>query len=73
MALYIDNIVSLINEYIKYDNNLLICNKYFKESKLKYYKFNKYYSLKYYNDVKFRKLIKLNIPCNRISLNLKGK
>jgi hypothetical protein len=42
---YIQNIVYLINEYIKDDNNLLICNKYLKELKLKYYKFNQKYSL----------------------------
>ena len=66
---YIDGIMNEINEYIQ-DNNLLVCNKYLKGLKLRYYKFNQKYSLKYYNDEKFKKLIQSKIPSNKLGLNL---
>ena len=57
-------------EIIKYvDNkNLYDCNKYLYS--LKYYKFNTEYSLQYYDDAQFRKLVQLKIPKNKLSLNL---
>jgi hypothetical protein len=42
---YLDNVIRIINEYIKYDNDLLNRNKYPYNSKLKYFKLNKKYSL----------------------------
>ena len=38
--------------------------------KLRYYKFNKKYSLKYYYNEKFRKSIQSEIPSNKLSINL---
>ena len=66
----IHSIVYQINEYIEDDNNLLVCNKYLKGLKLRYYRFNKKYSLKYYNNEEFRKLIQSKILSNKLSLNL---
>ena len=43
----IDIIIYLINDYIKDDSELLNCNKYLFNLKLKYFKLNKIYSLKY--------------------------
>ena len=50
---YIHDIMYLINEFIKDDNNLFNCNRYLKNLKLKYYKLNKINSIKFYNDLIF--------------------
>ena len=54
---YINDIIYKINEYIKDDNNLLNCNKYLNELKLKNYKLNIEYSLKYCNKRKIKNLL----------------
>lgn len=67
---YVKDIIYLINEFIKNDNNLLECNKYLNELKLKYYKFNKKYSLRYYFDNDFRNLINSKITNSKLQINL---
>ena len=67
---YIKDIIYKINEYIKDDNNLLNCNKYLNELKLKNYKLNIEYSLKYYNNIHFQKLIHSKIINSRLQLSL---
>ena len=58
---YVKDIVNSINEFVKHDNNLLKCNKYLNELKLKYYKLNWQHSLQYYNEVEFRNRIQSKI------------
>jgi hypothetical protein len=67
---YINDIIYKINEYIKDDNNLLNCNKYLNELKLKNYKLNIEYSLKYCNNIHFRNLIHSKIINSRLQLSL---
>jgi hypothetical protein len=67
---YIKDIVYSINEFIKDDNNLLNTNKYLYELKLKYYKLNKEYSLKYYFDNEFKNLIDSKITNSKFQLSL---
>jgi len=66
----IRDIVYSINEFIPYNNNLLNCNKYLYELKLKYYKLNKEYSLKYYFDNDFKNLINSKITNSRLKISL---
>ena len=68
----IKNIVCQIYEYVKYDNNLPVCNKFLNNflKKFRYYYLNIEYSLKYCNDEEFRKLIQSKIPSSKLSLNL---
>ena len=65
---YIDVIILYIIEYIKYDNNLLNCNKYL--SKLKKFILNREYSLKYIHDSDFKNLINSKIKCSKSGLSL---
>jgi hypothetical protein len=68
---YIDNIVYLINEYIKdNNNNLLDCNIYLYNLKLKYFKLNNMYSFKYLEDIKFKNLIHSRIINSKLQLSL---
>jgi hypothetical protein len=67
---YIDNIIQSINEYIKDNNNLLNCNKYLYNSKLKYFKLNKKYSLKYIKGIYFKYLIRSKIINSQFQLSL---
>ena len=69
---YIDNIIQRINEYIKPNNNLLKCNKYLYNTKLKYYKLRKKKSLKYIKNIDFKNLIHSKIinSKSQLSLNL---
>ena len=64
------DVMGVINEFIKYDNNLLICNKELKELKLGYCIFNATYSLQYYNDIMFRILVQKQIATSKLSLDL---
>ena len=66
---YIKDIVNSINEFVKDDNNLLKCNKYLNELKLKSYKLNKKYSLQYYDDVEFINIIHSKITNPITQLN----
>jgi hypothetical protein len=69
--IFIEEIINIINEFIKTDNNLFICNKYlYSCSYLKYYKLNSEYSEKYCFDPDFRKLIKSKIKYSRSQLSL---
>lgn len=61
-----DYIMDVVIKYVD-NKHLYDCNKYL--NSLKYYKFNKKYSLKYYDDEQFRKLVQLKIPKNKLSLN----
>jgi len=54
---YIDIIIHLINDYLTYEDNLLNCNKYLFNSKLKYFKLNTTYSSKYIQEIDFKNLI----------------
>jgi hypothetical protein len=67
---YIDIIIQLINEYIKDDNHLFNCNKYLYNSKLKYFKLNKKYSLQYIQDINFKNLIHSKIINSKFQLSL---
>ena len=67
---YIDNIIQIIYEYIKPNNDLLNCNKYLYNTKLKYYKLNTEYSLKYIKDIHFKNLIHSKIINSNIQLSL---
>jgi len=58
---YINDIIFKINEYIKDDNNLLNCNKYLNELKLKNYKLNIEYSLHHFA---FQTPININVFLN---------
>ena len=51
--IFIDNIIQIINEYIKH-NNLFYCNKYLYNTKLKYFNLNIKYSLEYIQDINFK-------------------
>ena len=62
-----DDIIDVIIKYVD-NKHLYDCNKYLNSSK--YYNFNKKYSLKYYDNAQFRKLVQLKIPKNKLSLNL---
>ncbi len=62
-----DDIMDVIIKYVD-NKHLYDCNKYL--NSLKYYNFNREYSLKYYDDEQFRKLVQLKIPKNKLSLNL---
>ena len=64
---FIPDIMEVITKYLD-NEHLYNCNKYLYS--LKYYKFNEKYSLKYYDDEQFRKLVQLKIPKNKLSLNL---
>ena len=66
---YVKDIVNSINEYITDDNNLLKCNKYLYDLKLKSYKLNREYSLRYYNDAEFRNVIHSKITNPITQLN----
>ena len=44
--LLVKDIIYKVNEYIEYENPLLVCNKYLYNLKLKHYKLNKKYSFK---------------------------
>ena len=64
---FIQDIMDVITKHVE-SGHLYDCNKYL--NSLKYYKFNRKYSLKYYDDKQFRKLVQLKIPKNKLSLNL---
>jgi len=67
---YIDNIIQRIKEYLIYENDLLKCNKYLYNSKLKYYKLRKKKSLKYIKDIHFKNLIHSKIINSKFQLSL---
>jgi hypothetical protein len=69
---YIDIIIHLINDYVTYDNNLLNCNKYLFNLKIKNFKLNTTYSLKYVQDIYFKNLINSKTTTSKLSLNLFG-
>ena len=65
----IDDIVRLIDGFIP-NNKLSDCNRYLRRLKLKHYKLNKKYSLKYCRNIDFRNLIDSKIFNSRLQLSL---
>ncbi len=64
------DIVYSIGEFVWDDNNLLNCSKSLYGMKLKYYKLNSKYSLKYCQDGNFKNLINSKITNTRLQLSL---
>ena len=64
-----DDVMEVINDFIPNENNLQVCNKELTKLKLGYYKFNKKYSLQYYNDEQFRDYVQTIMPSYKLSLN----
>ena len=66
---YIDIIIHLIKDYSN-EYNLLNCNKYLLNLKLKYFRLNTTDSLKYVQDIDFKKLIDSKITNSKLQLSL---
>ena len=67
---YIDIIIHLINDYLIHEDNLLNCNKYLFNLKIKYFKLNTPYSLKYVEDIYFKNVIDSKIKNSKLQLSL---
>ena len=67
---YIDIIIHLINDYLTHEDNLLNSNKYLFNLKLKYFKLNTPYSLKYVEYIYFKNVVDSRITNSKLQLSL---